>query len=476
MKCPTCGSTSLHKNGRPKGRQRYRCKDCGRHFITQSPASLVSPNQSEVITLIQAPGIAILLLDAENLKINNSTEQFLGSISEHPLQVKIAFGNWKNSSLNKYDVELFERGYQLIHVPEGKNSADAQMMTMGAAISRQYSDAQAVFVCSSDWLLTHLCNSLQNQGLTVYRVRRQADNILNIENRNTLEVRHYSLEMETEIPPLEEFVTQIQNLLQVESESVSQRSFQLSIIESLFQKRCEISVDQKSYPNSSHNQKKLSQVISQESALEVQKNIATDISTKNSGQPVGAEKVMQSNIVSVPLISSQLELEEKLIQIISDLMVDTNHDFIPIQLINQKIAQIFGSDFQNILKSLNISSSLENFFQVSQKFRVKKNQKTNDYRVAIALNIPVIMSAQQLEEALVKIVKMLTSNAPGSYIRISNIGSEFQKKYGNSINQTMKQLRLSSKFLDFLQSCNSFHLKKAGKDYQVAVVEAGSRN
>ncbi|NET16752.1 MAG: NYN domain-containing protein, partial [Okeania sp. SIO1H6] len=181
MKCPSCGSISLRKNGRPNNRQRYRCKDCGRQFMekfsTSNIGQEISVNQSEPTTLPEAPipGIAILLLDVENLKIDINAEQFLASISEYSLQVKIAFANWKNSSLSKYDAELFERGYQLIHVPEGKNSADAQMMSMGAAIGRQYSDAKAVFVCSSDWLLTHLCNSLQNQGLTVYRVRRQPD-------------------------------------------------------------------------------------------------------------------------------------------------------------------------------------------------------------------------------------------------------------------------------------------------------------
>ena len=124
MKCPTCGSTSLRKNGRPNNRQRYRCKDCGRQFMVQLPTSNIeqeiSVNQSELKALAEAPrvGIAILLLDAENLKIDVNTEQFLAIISEYSLQVKIAFANWKSSSLSKSDLELFERGYQLIHVPE----------------------------------------------------------------------------------------------------------------------------------------------------------------------------------------------------------------------------------------------------------------------------------------------------------------------------------------------------------------------
>ncbi|MBP7731485.1 MAG: IS1 family transposase [Bacteroidales bacterium] len=31
-KCPHCGSKSYYANGRLKGVQRYRCKECGKYF------------------------------------------------------------------------------------------------------------------------------------------------------------------------------------------------------------------------------------------------------------------------------------------------------------------------------------------------------------------------------------------------------------------------------------------------------------
>jgi hypothetical protein len=34
-------------------------------------------------------GIAVLLLDAENLQLNNNTEKFLATICKCPIQVKI---------------------------------------------------------------------------------------------------------------------------------------------------------------------------------------------------------------------------------------------------------------------------------------------------------------------------------------------------------------------------------------------------
>jgi len=33
MKCPHCGSEQSQKNGHRRGKQNYRCKNCGRQFI-----------------------------------------------------------------------------------------------------------------------------------------------------------------------------------------------------------------------------------------------------------------------------------------------------------------------------------------------------------------------------------------------------------------------------------------------------------
>ncbi|MDD1429441.1 NYN domain-containing protein, partial [Dolichospermum sp. ST_sed9] len=84
----------------------------------------------------QSPGIAILLLDAENLQLNISTEKFLSTICNCPLQIKIAFANWSNRG--KLDIELHERGYDLIHVPAGRDNADGKMIALGSSIHERY--------------------------------------------------------------------------------------------------------------------------------------------------------------------------------------------------------------------------------------------------------------------------------------------------------------------------------------------------
>ena len=238
----------LRKNGRRNGHQRYLCKACrkqffeppGRHSLsrkcTDTRLSEAIPKEIAPATTTESGGIAILLLDAENLKLKVSTEQFLAGLCDYPLQVKIAFANWKNPSIGKLDAELYDRGYELIHVPGGANSADGKMIAFGAAILYRYRDVRQVFVCSSDGLLNHLCNQLQNQGLTVFRVRRQ-NSVLSVENLLTGESHHYSCEREMEIPSFEELANQVAELLKAEHKSIEERIARFSSLAELFQER-----------------------------------------------------------------------------------------------------------------------------------------------------------------------------------------------------------------------------------------------
>lgn len=43
MKCPKCGSENLTKDGKRDGRQRYRCKDCGKSFIDGGEVTIGIP-------------------------------------------------------------------------------------------------------------------------------------------------------------------------------------------------------------------------------------------------------------------------------------------------------------------------------------------------------------------------------------------------------------------------------------------------
>jgi hypothetical protein len=74
-----------------------------------------------------------------------------------------------------------------------------------------------------------------------------------------------------------------------------------------------------------------------------------------------------------------------------------------------------------------------------------------------------------LEASLIKIIRGLTAQSPGSYIPINQVASEFNKLYNKPITKKLLSLNLGSKVIDFLQSSQTFKVKKDGKNYQVAI-------
>ncbi|OKH49711.1 hypothetical protein NIES2101_20525 [Calothrix sp. HK-06] len=124
---------------------------------------------------VRSKGIAVLLLDAENLQLSLEMEGFLQQQSSFQITCKIAFANWR--TLGNVDQSLYERGYDLIQVPGAKDAADGKMITFGCQLREFYPKAKTVFVCSSDAVMLSLCNCLLQQELEVYRVVKQDNQI-----------------------------------------------------------------------------------------------------------------------------------------------------------------------------------------------------------------------------------------------------------------------------------------------------------
>lgn len=64
--------------------------------------------------------VVALLVDIENIKISIPLETAIIKIFPAVEMIKIAVGNWKLLDLDR---ELLARGYHLVHVPTGHNSA-----------------------------------------------------------------------------------------------------------------------------------------------------------------------------------------------------------------------------------------------------------------------------------------------------------------------------------------------------------------
>ncbi|MBD2194783.1 MULTISPECIES: IS1/IS1595 family N-terminal zinc-binding domain-containing protein [Calothrix] len=295
----------------------------------------------------QSPtGISLLLLDAENLKIDIAAEEFLASIGNYPLQVKIAFANWKTPSNGKQDTELYERGYQLFHVPDGKDGADAKMIAFGASLLRGYPTVKEIFVCSGDGILTHLCNELQNQGLTVYWVRRQSQT-LHIENRNTGKFTFYSVPLATEVPSLAGVVDKIENLIKAEQESISSRLSNLTTIANLFQERCNLEFN--------HNN----------SALEVKSTASLDTEDITG--------TVNTTTISIPPqeIASKADLEKLLLEIFQNMQAQSPKSKLSVSKLGTELQKICGQSPNSIMKKLKLGSSFTKFLQSSPHFTLQ---------------------------------------------------------------------------------------------------------
>ena len=333
-------------------------------------------------------GASILLLDAENIQLNADAEKFLEKICHYPLQIRVAFANWR--SLGKKDAEFHQRGYQLIHVPAGKDSADFKMATVGSSIFVHYPTAREVLVCSSDQALIHLCNTLQSHGLTVYHVRKDQDQIVVFNSQNGTTQKYSLSSSKKVIPKVEELLQQLQELIVAEQKRTNCYWIKLTKISSLY-----------------HHQYKLTliQVISEHFVdFKVQ-----DIFIKN------------------PLIFAVHKIS------------DTSQTYVT----------LFNENF---------TISTDNLPPQTVNATTSNTTPTT------------IKSSDDLEKALVSILKEITQKSPNSLVHISILASHFMTKYHVPINNLLRQFNHSKKLPKFLESCGCFKVKQTGKIWEVGLL------
>ena len=423
--------------------------------------------QKSAASWAESGAIAVLLLDAENTNLTPNAEKVLAAVCTYPLQVKIAFANWRYAGMANKEAELHARGYQLLHAPEAKNGADAQMIAMGASIKHYYPHTKEVFVCSADALLIHLCNSLQNQGLTVYRVRRNKDTI-EIHNRYNGDIRYYSI-INNNRNVFAELVKLLEEIMkELESESVEEQLIQLSDLVARFHKQAAVSANANDF----------------------------DLASTLAEQPqiISAEtedvKGMESRL-SVLSVNSLKMLDDFLIDCVRVMTYGGALEYISAVQIIKYIRAQYDKDINLIVKKIQPNCSLIKYLRSRPSvFDIKLVGK--EHRVALTkgepeIDLPLettdslengvyeitlpddITSQTQLEQAVFKIVENYTAKSPGSYVLISNVGTVFHKQYGQPINKVIQGLQIGSKFLKFLQDCKSLQVKKDEKTYKVAI-------
>ncbi|NET02563.1 MAG: NYN domain-containing protein [Sphaerospermopsis sp. SIO1G1] len=429
---------------------------------------------------LQPLGIAVLLLDAENLQINTNTEKFLATVCHLPIQVKIAFANWSNRG--KLDIELHERGYDLIHVPAGRDNADGKMIAFGASIHELYPNAKAVFVCSSDKVMTNLCNHLQQHGLIVYQVSQHGENI-NIINNKTGETTVHNIKPSPELPSINQFITQLKTILQAEKKLRGVCWMKLSQLVQNYKHQYQLSVSlivSRYLPGKQFRDILINYpadfVIHQ---IDDGGEVYVSLFTNDSFTTVHQDAVLNgtnSNLGLVVVnIESPLDLETAIKNILMELSAKSENRTFDISILASKFKQKYNKPITEQMKELQIGGSFVKFLQSCSSLEVTFNE--NKWEVSEPAssnyksleNTSAIHSALDLEQALKIIILELTNNSNYDYVDASVLGVKFHHKYGKPITKQMKDIQINGSFIKFLESCSSFQIQQQGNKYKVLI-------
>lgn len=345
--------------------------------ITNSQIPDFSTNGTKLVE----SGMAILLLDVENLHLNLETEKILVDICNYPIQIKVAFANWR--SMGKKDEEFHQRGYQLIHVPPGKDSADLKMATVGASIFVNYPTAKEVLVCSSDRGLTHLGTTLQSHGLTVYQVRKYKNQIT-VLNSQTGESQVYAISV-PDIPTIDTFIIQLQELIRAESEKIGLQWIKFSRISALYKETYKVNLkdvvlnhfpDQKSrqifvnFPAyfAIHQPSEKSQTyVSIFNLFKLEKKILNP--------PINDRIEVSENITDIADITSQEVMEKVLVKIVTNLTDGSPDSYVPISNLGSEFNRLYGRPITKTIKRFQPSKKFPKYLELCSSLKLHQSEE-----------------------------------------------------------------------------------------------------
>ena len=112
------------------------------------------------------------------------------------------------------------------------------MITFGSAIHERFPHAKEVLVCSSDNVMTNLCNHLQQNGLTVYRVIKESSTLTVLNNQSGEKSVHIVL------PTIEHFYSQVKDIVKEEEARSCNQWIKLSKISQTYHQKYKIGIKQ----------------------------------------------------------------------------------------------------------------------------------------------------------------------------------------------------------------------------------------
>jgi len=410
------------------------------------------PEPRNFINSINTQGISILLLDVENLQLDTATEKFLAEICHYPIQIKIAFANWRH--MGKQDLEFHQRGYELIHVPSGKDSADVKLATVGSSIFVHYPTAKEVLVCSSDAVLGHLCTTLQTHGLSVYLVRKKGE-ILTALEMKTGNTHTRMLKISPEINSPDRLIAQLQKIISTEQKSIGKNWIQLSRVSQLFRNKYNLTI---------------SQVVSMH--LPGQK--ARDIFLGNPEIFVVHRLAKERNLY-VSLFDRLGVAEQNRISVGSQNRLGSQNR-VNIQSQNSlslgpQNHSLVSPETTRAIASTNGTNGTNNEANPlhSLSSNLTSNPPNNDSKDLTSLLSTPFGCQADLEAVLVNLIKEITHDNQNKSVYVGVLGNQFSRRYGRKITNVIKSLKLASSFSLFLESSPLFNLNKTEAQVTVSL-------
>jgi|GEM_PF-2923505 hypothetical protein len=426
---------------------------------------LVKPGQEDApeCPAAESPDSAwsgLLLVDAENINMPAALEDLLQTIGRYPIRYRLAFGNWRK--LGNRDRSFYRRGYQMIHVPPGKNSADIKMSLDASLILLRDPSVREVFICSADSDLLHLAHALLGQGVTPYRVshNRNGFTILNLASRTkqTFSLLQGSLESRKTLiatdpdadlfdtspgynmPSLEEMKQWLLDLIWQEQEANPEAPLTVNELGKHFRDCHQISANQALQANSGY--KNLSQFLVAQDELELHplpggKQIA--VTLKSTDQALEAD----------PLEVEDLEAEEP----------------------ENSMAQNHAADESDI--ATHTAADTHSLELVQTPVVANVQGETTD-SPGLEMNYPnvathAITDAYSLEQALVGLLWNLSSHQSGGQISLSMLSVYFAHVYNEPMSKVLKRIGEPKSLPKFLAKCRSLRIQRQDSDWQVAL-------
>jgi hypothetical protein len=345
-----------------------------------STLSIVQPSTSPTTVQNREQSIAVILLDAENIRLCVEEEKFLETCGQHALQIKIAFANWRAIS-KQQDSELNDRGYQMIHVPAGKNSADMKMTAIGSSLFLAYPHIKEVFVCSSDADLAHLCNTLRLNGLTAYAVRRGSTSLHVI---NTATRQAFSYPPAPPILSLEKSLEGIKAIIQAQQKLTSNQWVQLSWLSKKFQETYGFTLSQLVNHHTPGKRARdlfidrpgeyVIHQVTENSAIHISLFMAVEQSNLISIAPSSATEEKLTH-TSKSQISSRIALEKALLSTFATLVPESQHGAVKVAELCAQFSCQHGLQIKQVLQTLEVEQERPvDFLKTCSKFKLELDQ------------------------------------------------------------------------------------------------------